>query len=81
MGESDDEGDNYGIDLSGFLFGNIDDHGRLEDDSVLDSESQRALCHLGRLGFNTLDGLVEDREIRPDYDDDSGDSDKGYYMY
>lgn len=52
MGDSEDENmDNYrsgeGVDLTGFLFGNIDETGQLESD-VFDSESQKHLASLGK---------------------------------
>ena len=41
--------------LAGFLFGNIDDSGRLVDDDVLDEESRRHLDGLEALGaINSL---------------------------
>ena len=41
--------------LTGFLFGNIDDAGRLVDDDVLDEESRRHLDGLTTLGaINSL---------------------------
>lgn len=50
MTDSDDE--NYddnstGLNLTGFLFGNIDESGNLESD-VFDPESQKHLASLGR---------------------------------
>jgi transcription initiation factor TFIID subunit 1 len=55
MGDSDDrEGSSDpGIDLTGFLFGNIDESGRLEND-VLDNESKRHLASLSRLGLSSI---------------------------
>lgn len=53
MADSDDEGGDGGIDLTGFLFGNIDESGQLEDD-VLDKEAKRHLSSLGRLGLGSL---------------------------
>lgn len=51
MADSDDEGfdDNNtgGVNLTGFLFGNIDESGNLESD-VFDSECQKQLASLGR---------------------------------
>jgi len=43
--DSDDE--QNGVDLTGFLFGNIDSSGRLEDD-IFDSESKKHLASLSR---------------------------------
>lgn len=42
-----DEREDEGTDLTGFLFGNIDETGRLESD-LLDSESQKNLSVLRR---------------------------------
>lgn len=52
MGDSEDENDSRnmnheGVDLTGFLFGNIDETGQLESD-VFDSESQKHLSSLGK---------------------------------
>ena len=48
MADSDDEGfDDPGLNLTGFLFGNIDESGNLESD-VFDLESQKQLASLGR---------------------------------
>ncbi|NXJ79291.1 TAF1 factor, partial [Trogon melanurus] len=40
--------------LAGFLFGNINEAGQLEGDSVLDKESKKHLAGLGVLGLGTL---------------------------
>ena len=63
MGDSEDEreGSDPGIDLTGFLFGNIDESGQLEDD-VLDSESKRHLASLGRMGLSSMLREVIDAE-------------------
>lgn len=54
MTDSDDDQDEQeGVDLTGFLFGNVDESGRLESD-VFDSETQRQLASLGRLGLGSL---------------------------
>lgn len=48
MVDSEEEHDDHdGVNLTGFLFGNVDESGRLESD-ILDSESQRQLASLGR---------------------------------
>lgn len=44
--------------LAGFLFGNIDDAGRLVDDDVLDEESRRHLDGLTALG--AINSLVDE---------------------
>ena len=76
MGDSDDdrEGSDPGIDLTGFLFGNIDELGQLEDD-VLDSESKRHLASLGRLGLGSILKEVIDVEqtaIKSESESDEG---------
>lgn len=49
MTDSDEDGfeDSCGVNLTGFLFGNIDESGNLESD-VFDPESQKQLASLGR---------------------------------
>lgn len=49
MSDSDDDNnkDEDCVDLTGFLFGNINEQGQLESD-VLDRESQRQLSNLGK---------------------------------
>lgn len=49
---SDSEEESYGkeddcVDLTGFLFGNINEMGQLESD-VLDTDSQKQLSNLGK---------------------------------
>jgi transcription initiation factor TFIID subunit 1 len=56
MGDSDDDREGSsdpGIDLTGFLFGNIDESGQLEND-VLDNECKRHLASLSRLGLSSI---------------------------
>lgn len=55
MAESDEDKDDSDpeIHLTGFLFGNIDESGQLEND-ILDSEAKRHLADLGRLGLSSL---------------------------
>lgn len=56
MVDSDEDNDrdmDLGINMTGFLFGNIDEDGQLEDD-ILDSEAKRHLASLGRLGLGSL---------------------------
>ncbi|XP_032886507.1 transcription initiation factor TFIID subunit 1 isoform X2 [Amblyraja radiata] len=55
MSDSDsDEDHEQPFSLAGFLFGNINEDGQLEDDSVLDKESKKHLDGLGTLGLGTL---------------------------
>ncbi|XP_078034560.1 TATA-box binding protein associated factor 1 isoform X1 [Augochlora pura] len=56
MADSEEEGDKdlmSGINMTGFLFGNIDDNGQLEDD-ILDPEAKQHLASLSRLGFSSF---------------------------
>lgn len=45
--DMDGREDNDGVNLTGFLFGNIDETGQLESD-VFDTESQKHLASLGK---------------------------------
>ncbi|XP_064482007.1 transcription initiation factor TFIID subunit 1-like isoform X2 [Ornithodoros turicata] len=83
--DSDDEGEPDMV-LTGFLFGNIDEHGHLEND-FLDPESKRNLHQLNHLGigrmWKEITGDIEDRETRnetedADAADDSSQSDEEY---
>ncbi|XP_075973606.1 TATA-box binding protein associated factor 1 isoform X2 [Anticarsia gemmatalis] len=64
MCDSDDGGSQgrSGMDLTGFLFGNIDERGQLEDDGLLDGESKRMLSSLTRLGLGSMLSEVLDEE-------------------
>lgn len=57
MGDSDEDREEAAagpaLQLASFLFGNVDERGRLEDD-VLDPESQRQLAALSKLGLGSL---------------------------
>lgn len=62
MCDSDDPVDGEsGVDL-GFLFGNIDERGQLEDNGLLDKESKRMLSSLHRFGFGSMASEVLDKE-------------------
>ncbi|XP_045464560.1 transcription initiation factor TFIID subunit 1 isoform X2 [Harmonia axyridis] len=77
-----DEDNNDSINLTGFLFGNIDESGHLESD-ILDSESQKYLSSLGKLGlgsflkevFNENDASTQEDSFEPNninaYDEES----------
>ncbi|XP_054899508.1 transcription initiation factor TFIID subunit 1 isoform X3 [Poeciliopsis prolifica] len=55
MSDSDsDEDHDRPFSLTGFLFGNINEDGQLEGDSVLDNESKKHLAGLGTLGLGSL---------------------------
>lgn len=64
MCDSDDPNDQNrsGMDLTGFLFGNIDESGQLEDDELLDGDSKRMLSSLNRLGLGSMLSEVLDQE-------------------
>ncbi|XP_054274106.1 transcription initiation factor TFIID subunit 1-like [Macrosteles quadrilineatus] len=64
MGDSDeDEGSGSNFQLTGILFGNIDETGQLEDD-ILDSVSKRHLASLARLGLSSIiNELIDDAEL------------------
>ena len=47
MSSDSDDDEKHGVDLTGFLFGNIDSEGRLEDD-IFDSETKKNLASLSR---------------------------------
>lgn len=71
MGDSDEENERdltSGLNITGFLFGNIDDNGQLEDD-ILDSDAKQHLSSLSRLGLSSFinemmssDSNVEEKE-------------------
>ena len=61
-----------GMNLTGFLFGNIDKEGKLEAD-ILDDESKRQLATLGRFGFmSMLQNVINEEE--PTNRESNGDS-------
>ncbi|XP_026488250.2 transcription initiation factor TFIID subunit 1 [Vanessa tameamea] len=74
MCDSDDpnEHSRSGMDLTGFLFGNIDERGQLEDDGLLDGDSKRMLSSLHRLGLGSMLSEVLDEE-EPVKDDEEKD--------
>ncbi|TNN88682.1 Transcription initiation factor TFIID subunit 1-like [Liparis tanakae] len=74
MSDSDsDEDQDRPFSLTGFLFGNINEDGQLEDDSVLDSESKKHLAGLGTLGLGSLITEITADEEEDDQDE-SGDT-------
>ena len=83
MGDSD--GDNErdyegGINMTGFLFGNIDENGQLEDD-ILDEDVKQHLASLsiGRLGFGSLlQEIIAEDEEKKENGDDPGDNGSDY---
>jgi transcription initiation factor TFIID subunit 1 len=74
MVDSDDDREGSsdpGIDLTGFLFGNIDESGQLEND-VLDNESKRHLASLSRLGLSSiLKEVIDVEQVKVKSDSDS----------
>lgn len=74
MGDSDEDIDKdsggMGINMTGFLFGNIDENGELEDD-VLDSEAKQHLASLCRFGLGSFLSEMLTNEERDDNDDRS----------
>lgn len=71
MADSEEENDKditSGINMTGFLFGNIDDNGQLEDD-ILDPEAKQHIASLNRLGLSSFiremmqnDDITEEKE-------------------
>lgn len=75
MCDSDDVGDGgtHGtVDLTGFLFGNIDESGQLEDDGLLDVESKKMLSSLNRLGLGSMLSEVLDEQDLQNDDEEKG---------
>lgn len=92
MGDSDEENEKdlaSGLNITGFLFGNIDDNGQLEDD-ILDPEAKQHLASLSRLGLSSFinemmsnDGNVEEKgngkdDKREDQNATANDTDMDY---
>uniref|UniRef100_A0A3Q3WTE1 Transcription initiation factor TFIID subunit n=1 Tax=Mola mola TaxID=94237 RepID=A0A3Q3WTE1_MOLML len=73
MSDSDsDEDQDRPFSLTGFLFGNINEDGQLEGDSVLDNESKKHLAGLGSLGLGSL--IIEITANEEDSQEESKDS-------
>ncbi|XP_048087264.1 transcription initiation factor TFIID subunit 1 isoform X9 [Alosa alosa] len=71
MSDSDsDEEHGRPFSLTGFLFGNINEDGQLEGDSVLDTESKKHLAGLGSLGLGSLITEITASEEDEDRDDE-----------
>ncbi|XP_012989930.1 transcription initiation factor TFIID subunit 1 isoform X2 [Esox lucius] len=77
MSDSDsDEDQDRPFSLTGFLFGNINEDGQLEGDSVLDTESKKHLAGLGSLGLgNLITEITASEEDDPDGEGDTGGTD------
>ncbi|KAG7211276.1 hypothetical protein KM043_010582 [Ampulex compressa] len=79
MADSEEENDkdlSSGINMTGFLFGNIDDNGQLEDD-ILDPEAKQHLASLSRLGLSSFiremmpnDVVSHDQDEETEHQDD-----------
>lgn len=64
MGDSDDDNKQY--DITGFLFGNIDESGQLEGDEFLDNETKRHLSSLAKFGLDSvINEIVADEDVIP----------------
>lgn len=74
MCDSDDPSEHgrSGLDLTGFLFGNIDESGQLEDDGLLDGESKRMLSSLSRLGLGSILSEVLEPDDTAKEDEEKG---------
>ncbi|XP_055587369.1 transcription initiation factor TFIID subunit 1 isoform X2 [Uranotaenia lowii] len=71
--DNDNDGDGE-LNLAGFLFGNVDEQGRLEND-FLDEEAKQHLSSLSRMGLSSLlDDVLTDGTEKPVYNSDSDDS-------
>ncbi|XP_058813451.1 transcription initiation factor TFIID subunit 1 isoform X2 [Topomyia yanbarensis] len=74
MENDDDDNDAGELNLAGFLFGNIDEHGRLEND-FLDEEAKQHLSSLSRMGLSSfLADVLTDGTEKPEEHSDSDDS-------
>ncbi|XP_076131397.1 transcription initiation factor TFIID subunit 1 isoform X6 [Alosa pseudoharengus] len=82
MSDSDsDEEHGRPFSLTGFLFGNINEDGQLEGDSVLDTESKKHLAGLGSLGLGSLITEItasEEDEDRDDEQEQAGTDSEGW---
>lgn len=76
MADSDEENDKdimSAINMTGFLFGNIDDNGQLEDD-ILDPEAKQHLASLNRLGLSSfIREMMPDEDTNDERDNESND--------
>ncbi|XP_049286152.1 transcription initiation factor TFIID subunit 1 isoform X2 [Anopheles funestus] len=89
MSNSNSDNENEGgLNLAGFLFGNVDEHGHLDGD-FLDEEAKQQLSSLSRMGLSSFlaDVLQDDDEDKPsrafsDSDDSSSsDDDRRHRRY
>ncbi|CAH1267254.1 TAF1 [Branchiostoma lanceolatum] len=82
MDSGDEDDREPPLSLTGFLFGNIDQKGQLEDDDVLDQESKRHLNQLNSLGgFGSLvQEITADTDNYGDDEQDSQTSSSGWVL-
>ncbi|XP_052869820.1 transcription initiation factor TFIID subunit 1 [Anopheles cruzii] len=75
--DNDSEKNEGGLNLAGFLFGNVDEHGHLDGD-FLDEEAKQQLSSLSRMGLSSfLSAMLHDdgdAADKPPSDSDSDDS-------
>lgn len=73
MGDSEEENEKdlaSGLNITGFLFGNIDDNGQLEDD-ILDPEAKQQLFSLSRLGLSSfISEMMQNESATEEKEDD-----------
>ncbi|KXJ28439.1 hypothetical protein AC249_AIPGENE23353 [Exaiptasia diaphana] len=69
MADSEDEDH---LNLTGFLFGNINERGELEDSDILDEESRKHLGQLSCLGDigSLVKDITEDDRLPHEYSED-----------
>ncbi|XP_060811264.1 transcription initiation factor TFIID subunit 1 isoform X1 [Bombus pascuorum] len=76
MADSEEENDKditSGINMTGFLFGNIDENGQLEDD-ILDPEAKQHIASLNRLGLSSfIREMMQNDDITEEKDNESND--------
>lgn len=76
MADSEEENDKditSGINMTGFLFGNIDDNGQLEDD-ILDPEAKQHIASLNRLGLSSfIREMMQNDDITEEKENESND--------
>lgn len=56
--DSSDEASDF--DLTSFMFGNVDESGKLENDDLLEISSKKYLSSLSKIGFNKVMSEVKD---------------------
>jgi len=83
MGDSEEENEKdheSSLNITGFLFGNIDDNGQLEDD-ILDSEAKQHLASLSRLGLSSfINEMMSNECSTEEKENDKTDNQKGQHQ-